>query len=163
MQCSKWKGIHLWGVIVTISFATACASRKEPPVTEDHTQPPPRASQPPVAADLSTPEGPMQAIFQAAREKNYELFRSAFSDTVPRETLSKQGFIKLVKRVKSGLIEQVPGAERVSDTEAIVKLKVIPKNKVRQFLVRKIGDRWLIVGSMNGGHRGKRQKEQEDL
>lgn len=144
--------------MILISVATACGSKKETVDLHDQGKPSQASSPSATKADLSRPEGPLQMIFQAAREKNYELYRSAFSDAVPPETLSQQRFVGFVKRVKDGIIEPVPGVETVSDTEAIVKFKNNKRNTERGFRVRKVGDRWLIVGILREPGRNKERK-----
>ncbi|MBI3951788.1 MAG: hypothetical protein HY314_15170 [Acidobacteria bacterium] len=162
MMWSKWTGIHAAGLVAVISLAPACGSKDQRSGATK--QAPPKAtSQPTAAADLSTPEAPLQTIFQAAREKNYELYRSAFSDAIPSGATSQKRFTGFIKRVKEGTIEIVPGVERISETEAIVKFKNNKKNKERWLRVRKIGDRWLIVGLVDGRQRGKQQQESGDL
>lgn len=114
-------------------------------------------------ADLSTPEGPLQVIFQAAKTKNYELYRSAYSDVVPPEAISQKRFQRFSQKIAEESLEIIPGFEKVSDTEAIVKWKNTKRNRERSVRVRKIGDRWLIVSLEGQPKRKKRQSEDTDL
>lgn len=147
MMNMPWRGhgVSLWGLILFITVTLACGSesRQSDEVESSRGSVSPTPAR---AADLSTPEGPLYVIMKAAREKNLQLYRSAFAESVPPELISKRRFAVLVQRVKQGAIEPVPGVERISETEAIVKLKNKRRNRERALRVRKIGDQWRIVG-----------------
>jgi hypothetical protein len=153
--------------LCVMSLTMACGGKPESPTTtQTPTTPQTPSSTPtqqPVTSDLSTPEGPLQVIFQAAKAKNYELYRSAYSDTVPPEVLSQKRFQRFTQRIVEDSLEIIPGFEKISDTEAIVKWKNKKKNKDRGVRVRKVGDRWLIVGMLGESKRKKGQQGETDL
>ncbi len=164
MMRMTWKWVSRAMVVALISITFACGTKNQESGATNQTQPPPSAAPPQTAsADLSTPEGPIRAVFQAAQEKNYGLYRSAFSDAVPPELVSEQRFTRFAKRVNDGTVTLMPGSEKISETEAVVKMKNTKKNKERGYRVRKIGDRWLIVGPVGGGRRGSPADDQEEL
>lgn len=139
---------------------SSAPSQTPSPSPTSPTTPTPAAS---VTADLSTPEGPLQVVFQAAKAKNYELYRSAYSDAVPPEILSQKRFQRFSQKIAEESLEIIPGFEKVSETEAIVKWKNKKRNKERSVRVRKIGDRWLIVSLEGQSKRKRRQSEDTDL
>lgn len=159
--------IYIPGFIVLIGLSVGCSGQEKSPVTaaqsSSTSQASPSAASSAAQANLSTPEATLQTIVQAARERNYELYRAAFSDVIPPEAISQQRFTNFIKRVNDGTLQMVSGAEKVSETEAIVKLKNTKKNKERAYRVRKIGDRWLIVGTGDGGRKGKPKRGHEEL
>lgn len=147
MMKTLWRGnrIPFWGLVFLITMTLACGSESQQSdeVGSGRGAVSPTSVQ---AADLSTPEGPLYVIMKAAREKDLQLYRSAFAESVPPELISKRRFAVLVQRVRQGAIEPVPGVEKISETEAIVKLKNKRRNRERALRVRKIGDQWRIVG-----------------
>jgi hypothetical protein len=131
-------------LIAVVAAGAACRSDSQPANSGAATTGATTTSK----VDLSTPEGPIRVIFTAAQEKNYELYRRAFAETINPRFLSEQRFSRFARRVQDKTIEPTGEVEKISETEAIVKLKSKKRDLEREVRVKKFGDRWLIVEFM---------------
>jgi hypothetical protein len=97
-------------------------------------------------ADLSTPEGPMYVLLQAAQERNEELFKTAIAPDVNAGMGNEVAFRKFRKKVLTAKVTPVPeSVQMVGDNEAIVKLRNARGREI-PIRVKNYDGKWLITG-----------------
>ena len=109
--------------------------------------------------DPSKPDGPMLQILRAAQDKDENAFRESFAPDADPMWRNPEVFKKLRQKVLTNKIVPVPDStQRVSDTEAVVKLRD-GRGKEIPIHVKKYDDKWLIT-SIEMGSRGAQKLQQ---
>ena len=97
-------------------------------------------------ADLSTPEGPMYVLLQAAQERNEDLFKTAIAPDVNATMANDVAFRKFRKKVLTSKVTPVPeSTQMVGDNEAVVKLRNARGREI-PIRVKNYDGKWLITG-----------------
>jgi hypothetical protein len=126
-------------------------------------EPPPANNKDLYQVDLTKPEGPMYQMLRAAQDRDIALFKASFAPSVDASKFDEQVFRKFRKKVLTNKVTPVPeSVQRVSDTEAIVKLR---NNRGRELPihVQNVDGKWLITKadfSEKGRDRRREKKAQ---
>jgi hypothetical protein len=113
--------------------------------------------------DLTKPEGPMYQILRAAQDRDLALFKQSFAPSVDLSSFDETTFRNFRKKVLTNRLIPVPeSVQKVSDTEAIVKLRTGSGKEVPVH-VQNFDGKWLITGADIGDklRNNVHRKEQE--